>query len=840
MAIHYKRGEGQNAIVGDNLAKTAVDGLTCPQCGKVCDSENSLKCHVTWHKSKSSLYGSRHECSICHVQFTNKRTLELHTRTHYEDDNGPFKCTTCGKGYIDEEYFRRHVKGHNFDSMSHKKRIEKLRKDKVKCPICTRYYPDVVKLIRHLRRTHPESKMIKTDPDAPPPNYFTCKLCAKVFLDERRLQHHEEAHLRKPEFFKCKFCLKNTNSLQKHRLHVKQKHLTQKYVDNPLKCPQCEETFIRGYALHHHLRDAHGIDETWIAERTEQKLGPLREFQCSICLKVLASKGNYERHIDYHNTLRCNYCFDYFSSLKFLEGHLAFHCEKRKLLGDTETYPKRVKCHVCYKAFHLQVKLDCHLRTQHGIKVSREASECKQEIVCDFCFRVFENDYALTMHKIYHRTVGYLGCIYCNRKFSNLTLYNKHKNHHYSQLNVDNPTKCEHCDETFIAFRDMIYHMRDDHGDDKDWLVKPKESIEETCPICNKVFFNLQRHLMYHEENRCKKCREYFFSRLDFDNHLCPIDSDDEEAENNEDDSRPKYEECEFCFKPITRKCTYKKHNVLHKVSGAISCRFCSLKFKTIDAFNIHAFSHRSRKYNKKPIKCRICKEKFVKYGPFIKHMKTIHKSTKKVHYRATVKAERCVVCGEDFPNLHNHYRSHLQNQCQLCRKYFTSSKLFSHHECDKPDSDPSKVFTSDENLHALIKSYVPKDEKDDEKFYGYTDTEEEEEENTPELQYDESQNSVDDLIQQPFVISDVLSLFEKKEELLALYQNNDNGIDAKKKSAHKTYDGPKKKGAGSKKKEEKNIDETQNGVDSDVEIVDLSDDSVGVEHSVPIITIDD
>ncbi|XP_050684577.1 zinc finger protein 208-like [Leptidea sinapis] len=776
MAIHYKRGEStNNTVVGSVLPNTAdmtvFDGThTCQLCGKVCQSENSLKHHLIWHKSKTSLYGSRYECEICNLQFTNKKRLEIHDRSHYEDDNGPFKCNICGKGYIAESYLRKHVKGHNFDHQSHKKRIEKLRKDKVKCPICTKFYPDLVKLIRHLRRTHPESKMIKEDPDAPQQPYFSCKLCAKVFLDERRLQHHEEAHLRKPEFFKCKFCGKKTISLKNHRVHIKG-HLTQKYIDEPLKCAHCEETFTRGYDLHHHLRDVHNINETWIADRNNEHLdGPLKDLQCSICHKVLASQGNYERHLDYHNSLRCNYCYDNFSSLRFLDGHLAFSCDKKKLIGDTEIYPRKIKCKMCYKPFHLQVKLDCHLRTVHGIKSFKQASYRKREIVCDYCFRVFENEDSLTSHKLYHRTIGYYGCIYCPKKFNTLTAYRKHKNHHFAQLNVDNPTKCEHCDETFVPFREFIYHMRDVHQDDKEWVVMPKEVIEEKCNICNKIFYNLQRHLMYHEENRCKKCGEYFFSHIDYDNHICHIDSEDEVQENDDTDIRPKYEECRFCFKQLTYK-TQKVHDILHKGSGSISCRFCTLKFKTMDAFNIHAFSHRSRKYKKRPIKCRLCPEKFVKYGPFMRHMKFVHKSTKKVHYRATVKPEKCVVCGDLFPNLHNHYRAHLQNQCQQCLKYFTSSKLFTKHECDKEDSDPSKVFTCDADLIHLINTFVPTDEKDDEKFYGYDEEDDIDEGQNNELPDNEdSQNSADtaedkihEMVHAP-IISDVLSLYKSKD----------------------------------------------------------------------------
>ncbi|XP_068629229.1 zinc finger protein 721-like [Battus philenor] len=780
MAIHHKRGEGVDTVIGAEPrnnpdAPTADGSNTCHHCGKVCDSEVSLKHHIIWHKSKTSLYGARHECRVCGIKFTNKRRQELHIRTHYEDDNGPYKCPTCGKGFTNELYHRKHIKSHNFNHESHKARIAKLRKDKVKCPICIRFYPDLVKLIRHMRRTHPESKMVKTDPDAPAQNYFSCKLCAKVFLDERRLQYHEEAHLRKPEFFKCKFCSKKTISLKNHRIHIKS-HLSQKYTEEPLKCMHCEETFVRGYDLHYHLRDIHGINETWIAECTEKVLkGPLKELQCSICLKVLASKGNFERHLDYHNSLRCNYCFEYFNSLRFLEGHLTFSCEKKKLVGETEVYPKKLKCHNCYKVFHLQVKLDCHLRTQHGIKISKEVIERQRDIVCDYCFKVFENEYALSTHKIYHRTVSYYGCIYCNRKFNTVTMFNRHKNHHFSQLNVDNPTKCEHCDETFVAFREMIRHMKEVHNDDKDWIVMPKESNEEKCHICNKKFYNLHKHLAYHENNKCRKCSEYFFSQIDYDSHLCAIESDEEVDSNNDIVSQPVYTECPFCFKPTTKKNSQKLHNHIHKISSSISCRFCSFKFKTIDAFHIHAFSHRSKKYDKKPIKCRKCGEKFVRYGPFIRHMQTVHKSKQKMHYRTTIKAEPCVVCGGNFPNLHNHYKAHLLNQCRQCHKYFTSSRAFSRHNCDKEDSEPSKVFTSDVNLVALINAYTPTDEKDDQKYYGHTDDEEENNEdqtnvnNTPyTVLDDESQNSTDInmhmMVHTP-IISDVLSLYEAKEE---------------------------------------------------------------------------
>lgn len=769
MAIHYKRQDGfQNVSIGEGT-NNSEGKHQCPHCEKKCDSLASLKCHINWHNSKASLYGARYNCDFCDKIFTNKKGRDIHLRIHYEHENGPYKCHICGKGFIDENYYRRHVKGHNFDHQSHKIRIAKLRANKVKCPICPRYYPNLIKLIRHIRRTHPETKMIKEDPDAPALTLFHCKVCAKAFRTERRLATHESSHLRRHQFFKCKFCGRKSLSLRFHNVHIKA-HLTKKYVDEPLQCPHCPETFVLGYALHKHLKSAHDIEESWIAEGTQaDEDGELQELQCGVCMKVLASKGNFGRHIDFHNMLRCNYCFEYFSSLKFLEGHLAFSCEKKKLLGDTEVHPKRVKCHLCYKAFHVQVKLDCHLRTRHGILVKRERREKEREIVCDYCFRVFENEDALNAHRVYHRTVGYYGCIYCSRKFNTMALYKKHKAHHLYQLNVDNPTKCEHCDETFVPFREFIDHMREVHGDDKDWVVMPKESVDGVCNICNKEFNNLQRHLQLHEENKCKKCGEYFLSRPAYDNHLCDIESDDAaETEASAQDAPCKYEECSFCFKALTKGNSKLQHDLIHRGSGSISCRFCALRFKTMDAFNIHAFSHRSRKYTKNPLKCRKCDEQFVKYGPFIKHMRAVHNLHEKMHYRRTVLPEPCAICGASFPNLHNHYRAHLLNRCLECGLYFTSARVFHAHKCGETDATDEHVFQSDVDVAKLIQEYAPKDTTDDQNYYGHNEDEPIVQTNSIALSLT-SQIPAEPLvpisIQSP-LISDVLLAYEEQQKM--------------------------------------------------------------------------
>lgn len=127
---------------------------------------------------------------------------------------------------------------------------------------------------------------------------------------------------------------------------------------------------------------------------------------------------------------------------------------------------------------------------------------------------------------------------------------------------------------------------------------------------------------------------------------------------------------------------------------------------------------------------------------------------------------------------------------------------------CGKEDADPSKVFTSDANLNELINTYVPKDEKDDEKYYGYTDDEEDDVE--PQVvgeEDEESQESKDIPMLPSPIISDVLSLF--KAEMNGLGEAEMNGLG-----------------------EAENMDD----------VVDITDDdSVGVDDSVtPVVVIDD
>lgn len=528
MTTHMKKGEVTAGKLEWPCETSNKDGgvdneNACPTCGKILPNPLSLKRHMVWHNSKSSLFGNRYTCEGCQQQFTHKKRFDIHIRQCIGDAGGPFKCPVCHKGFMTETRMKNHERRHNMWQTNHKMadKLKELRAKKVKCPACDTYYPNLHRLIGHLKLAHPDHKLVKEESKPHTNQHYACIKCAKIFTSERKLQNHAKSHTRSLKFYKCKFCGRNSPSIKCHRIHIKA-HLTMKYRNSPLKCGKCDNTFTVGYDLHHHMQSAHGITETWVADRSnETDAGPLEDLQCSLCKKMLSSRLYYEKHLDYHNTFRCNYCYEYFTSKIFLQGHLIYNCHKRKLLGETDVFIKKLKCKECYKPFSLQIKLDCHRRTQHGVAITEKVLDSSGEFVCDFCFYVYGDEESLDSHKKAHlRVAHHYGCMYCKSKFPSLHYYRKHKVRHLMTY-LDEPIKCEHCGESFDKFRSFIDHKREVHNDTKEWFIPPEEVGVEMCHICQKEMFNLSRHLYYHEQNRCKKCGEYFFSRTISDAHMC-------------------------------------------------------------------------------------------------------------------------------------------------------------------------------------------------------------------------------------------------------------------------------------------------------------------------------
>lgn len=710
---HVKKNETRLNDVFSDQQPCKVTDFQCHVCNKYMPTLVSLTFHVRWHSSTAGRAAMRYECSKCNIAFTSKTRHVMHMRMH-ADSNSPYKCHICGRGCKSPAHLTSHVKSHSFAN-----RVKKIGQS-VMCPVCDQLYPNQLKLQRHLQRSHPDSKMVKkNDPGAEdlPIIRHICRICGKEFHTEHKLKMHTRRHNMKPNFYICSICDKRTLSLKVHNMHIKA-HLNERFKDCPLKCNYCEERFVRRKELHVHVYKVHDILENYISKvDNKRNVTELKEYQCHVCFKVLAHESTYLRHLDYHNSMRCNYCFKYFTNKPFAQAHMMYDCDRKKMLGGNDTFDKKLKCPVCYKAFAVSVKLHCHMKVQHNLQPQESRLEQDRSTVCDFCFVTQPSEQQMIRHRSVHlRFNTYYGCHFCPKKFCTLPLFYRHKKTHTYRHYTENPLRCEDCPETFVYFPDYSTHLQDVHGKEVNWVIMPKPSPVQECPICKKRFSHLHNHLMYHEKFKCKRCSEYFLSDTAFAAHPCLEDDLPDQGEEaavvqvSEPLTSTKqfnrnlepYEECDFCFKPFTVNYTKSRHYTTHNKMLSFGCRYCNKTFTSHTLFKLHSPSHRLRHYKTNPLRCKHCGETFIKFGLYMRHLKDVHDDKESMILRPSYPPEECKVCKKTFECIHLHYRFHMQFQCTSCLKYIVSEKLFKAHICGNKEEDQSKIFEYDGDIQPL------------------------------------------------------------------------------------------------------------------------------------------
>jgi uncharacterized Zn-finger protein len=85
----------------------SLNPLMCLICGEVTQSTEDFKVHLTKHPS-SQLY----RCALCYKEFHEESVFIRHMETHLEQDERPFKCSSCDKRFGKKEHLQRHFLVH--------------------------------------------------------------------------------------------------------------------------------------------------------------------------------------------------------------------------------------------------------------------------------------------------------------------------------------------------------------------------------------------------------------------------------------------------------------------------------------------------------------------------------------------------------------------------------------------------------------------------------------------------------------------------------------------------------------------------------------------------------
>lgn len=283
----------ENHSAADHQIKKTIEGMKveetekkisiCDICGDHFDKKSSLYSHRRTVHAKQ-----RYQCKQCTKYFSRKSRLEEHElrhtgirqyecpecdkkyttqaglKTHMEDvhnDNLPYVCDKCGKGFSKEGKLRYHYAVH----------IE--TRDFI-CDLCQKGFKTQGHLNLH-KSTHLPSDKKKKRPPRNRRKTCVCPFCGKVSSSIGVHSMHIRTHTGEQRY-ECHICLKRFTSSGSHK-----KHLRVHTGEKPYECEYCQKAFRQKHHMDTHIRGVH----------TNEK-----PYQCKFCPRAFATLGNMRLH----------------------------------------------------------------------------------------------------------------------------------------------------------------------------------------------------------------------------------------------------------------------------------------------------------------------------------------------------------------------------------------------------------------------------------------------------------------------------------------------------------------------------------------------------------------
>lgn len=191
------------------------------------------------------------KCTSCNEIIETYNEFQIHKSQH--DGSMPFKCQECGMGFKKITNYTIHAKRH-------------LRVFKFHCAICGKGYPFNAELDLHMR----------SHTGAQP---YLCSVCGEGFRTAISYDNHIRRHEERFKYF-CHICKKGFNHMTRLNDHVKA-HLNVRDVI----CTVCGKGFTSRKYLNHHKRIHEG-----------------KNYTCNICGKSFAQDAGLRAHKKYHGT----------------------------------------------------------------------------------------------------------------------------------------------------------------------------------------------------------------------------------------------------------------------------------------------------------------------------------------------------------------------------------------------------------------------------------------------------------------------------------------------------------------------------------------------------------
>ena len=370
----------------------------------------------------------------------------------------------------------------------------------------------------------------------------------------------------------CDFCSKTFASKLKLQKHLVSVHNQKINIKSTIKCPFCDEVFIKksGY-LKSHIDNKH-----------PDKKDSIPEFQplyCDICPDE-KFKFNFNREGND-------------GDLSLALHKAVVHCEK------DPNHSKQLLCQICHKSFR-KTALEIHIKVDH---FNKNVPTCGQ------CGRSFDSLHKLNQHSEGIRCKG--SCDKCDMTFDDHRKLNKHKLEVHEEYKIT-PSfyPCEKCGATLKSKTNLKKHL----------LTHNEKNV--ICDICGRGFKDeifLKDHKDVHLPKTIKcifdNCECMFSSKARLSNHLSVMHKKSRMAKNFK---------CEECPKSFNQNCKLQNHiKAVHLGERNFKCDQCDFDA----AYKNTLIEHVATVHEGVMYECEIpgCGKQMNRKANINKHMKTAH-----------------------------------------------------------------------------------------------------------------------------------------------------------------------------------------------------------------------
>ena len=514
--------------------------------------------------------------------------------------------------------------------------------------------------------------------------YFCCPRCdskcqaKEIFLDHALIEHPESS-----EFLE-QFQLKE---VPYDALTIKQENTDEELLDGGEEFLDAGEEFLDGGEEtfndnHEDLKDqvkevqCYKCSEVMQQDEIESHIflvhdgdsvegdyGQVRDFQCALCHRALATKRQSHKCVAKKNKKE--------NTQEKKENVQEKKENTQKKEEDSQEAKERYKCKLCDNSY----------RDKYGLKYHMEVHENK-EWWCKKCDFVTNQRRNLRAHELreHLKKKEYQKhyCVHCAKEF-------RHKgncmDHEARCLKMEESTekvfKCEECEFVFKGEVAYKLHLHNKHKD---------ASKEIACEFCGNLFSSQKCYLRHKREYHptkadfdkvkciCTNCKQSFKSAVELNDHLkdCLVNASGDIV-------------CCFCDKSDGwySMIAVKKHCAEEHQKHMIGCEECRLTFTT------HHFSEQHKKsvHRKKATHpCPVCNEVFNLKKTLNQHKFKVHGDRSVTHY----KCDQCDYVTSFHLNLKEHvnalHTKEILYKCPYCdftnyRKGVFKSHVASVHE---------------------------------------------------------------------------------------------------------------------------------------------------------------